>query len=165
MITFDLGAGDRIPTEAEIGAHYGLSRITVRQAVTSLVDEGLLLRQQGRGTFVRLARREVPLGDAGHFLASAFDAPPPGRVTLHAAEAVPCPNWLASRLAIAAGAPVHKVRRLLERDGGVVGDPHLLRPCLPWPQTCSAPTSFRRCTWCWSRSSAWSRKKPRSGWR
>lgn len=120
MITFDLGAGDRIPTEAEIGAHYGLSRITVRQAVTSLVDEGLLHRQQGRGTFVRGARREVPLGDAGHFLASAFDAVPPGTVTVHAAETVPCPNWLASRLGIAAGAPVHKIRRLLERDGAVV---------------------------------------------
>lgn len=120
MITFDLGAGDRIPTEAEIGAHYGLSRITVRQAVTSLVDEGLLLRQQGRGTFVRLARREVPLSDAGHFLASAFDAAPPGRITVHAAETVPCPSWLASRLGVVTGAPVHKVRRLLERDGAVV---------------------------------------------
>ncbi|MDB5379967.1 MAG: GntR family transcriptional regulator [Rubritepida sp.] len=119
MITFDLGPGDRIPTEAELGEHYGLSRITVRQAVTSLVDEGLLHRQQGRGTFVRLARRDVPLTDHGHFLTSAFDGVPPGTITVHAAEAVPCPNWLASRLGIAAGAPVHKVRRLLERDGGV----------------------------------------------
>ncbi len=56
LITFDLAAGDRIPTEAELCDHYHLSRITVRQAVTSPVDEGLLLCQQGRGTFVRIAR-------------------------------------------------------------------------------------------------------------
>ncbi|WP_043837875.1 GntR family transcriptional regulator [Muricoccus aerilatus] len=116
-LSFDLSPGDRIPTEAEIGAHYGLSRITVRQAVTSLVDEGLLHRQQGRGTFVRLARREAPLQNPGHFLSSAFDEGPPGAVRIHAAETVPAPNWVASRLEIATDAPAHKIRRLLERDG------------------------------------------------
>ncbi|MFC7738096.1 GntR family transcriptional regulator [Roseomonas sp. GCM10028921] len=120
LVTFDLGPGDRIPTEAEIGAHYGLSRITVRQAVTSLVDEGLLHRQQGRGTFVRLTRRDAPLQNPGHFLSSAFDAGPPGAVQIHAAETVPAPNWVAARLGIAPGALVHKLRRLLRRDGAAV---------------------------------------------
>lgn len=118
LITFDLAPGDRIATEAQLCAHYGLSRITVRQAVTSLVDEGLLHRQQGRGTFVRLARRDAPLSDRGHFLASAFDSVPPGAIRLHAAETVPAPSWVAARLGIAPGAPAHKLRRVLDRDGG-----------------------------------------------
>ena len=120
LISFDLRAGDRLPTEARIGEHYGLSRITVRQAIASLVEEGLLQRQQGRGTFVRARRPDAALFDPGHFLASAFDRDPEADVRLHAAETVACPDWLAERLGVAAGAPVHKVRRLLHREGAAV---------------------------------------------
>ena len=44
--------GDRIATELELGQRYGVSRITARQAVMQLVEEGLLVRRQGKGTFV-----------------------------------------------------------------------------------------------------------------
>jgi GntR family transcriptional regulator len=46
------GTGDRIPTEAELVGEYGVSRITVRQALSSLEEEGLVRREVGRGTFV-----------------------------------------------------------------------------------------------------------------
>jgi len=45
--------GAPIPTEAELTKHYGVAIGTVRKAVETLVHEGLLLRSQGRGTFVR----------------------------------------------------------------------------------------------------------------
>jgi GntR family transcriptional regulator len=44
--------GDKIPTEPELSRRHGVSRNTVRQAVERLVEEGILDRQQGRGTFV-----------------------------------------------------------------------------------------------------------------
>ncbi|MCW2271946.1 HTH-type transcriptional regulator FrlR [compost metagenome] len=45
--------GEAIPTEAELTRSYGVAVGTVRKAVDTLVSEGLLLRAQGRGTFVR----------------------------------------------------------------------------------------------------------------
>ena len=56
-----LKPGDVIPTERELIERYGVSRITVRQAINSLMGDGLLYRQRGRGTFVRRNRIEQEL--------------------------------------------------------------------------------------------------------
>jgi GntR family transcriptional regulator len=45
-------AGAQIPTESALCLEHAVSRTTVRQAVQELVNEGVLDRQQGRGTFV-----------------------------------------------------------------------------------------------------------------
>lgn len=44
--------GDRIPTIDELMAQYGVSRVTMRQALSQLEKEGLVQRGRGRGTFV-----------------------------------------------------------------------------------------------------------------
>jgi GntR family transcriptional regulator len=46
-------AGDRIPAEHELMRQFGVSRATVREALSELVREGLLERRQGFGTLVR----------------------------------------------------------------------------------------------------------------
>ncbi len=45
--------GDRLPAEMDIARQYRVAPGTVRAALTRLVEEGLLERHQGRGTFVR----------------------------------------------------------------------------------------------------------------
>lgn len=44
--------GDKIMTEAEMAKEYGVSLITVHKAVGSLMEKGLVVRKQGKGTFV-----------------------------------------------------------------------------------------------------------------
>lgn len=47
-----LNPGDLLPSEAELCKTFNVSRSTVRQAIGSLEAEGLVVRKQGRGTFV-----------------------------------------------------------------------------------------------------------------
>ncbi|MET7794291.1 GntR family transcriptional regulator [Micrococcus luteus] len=49
----DLQAGDKLPTETDLMADYGVSRIVARNATQVLQGEGLVEKRQGAGTFVR----------------------------------------------------------------------------------------------------------------
>ncbi len=45
-------AGDRLPSENELAARFGVSRITSKKAMEKLVEEGIAYRMQGKGSFV-----------------------------------------------------------------------------------------------------------------
>jgi GntR family transcriptional regulator len=47
-----IGAGDRLPSEAELCDRYGVSRTVVRQTLSDLENESLIVRFKGRGSFV-----------------------------------------------------------------------------------------------------------------
>ncbi len=50
--------GDQLPSEAQLMEHYGVARMTVRNALRLLQDEGLITAEHGRGVYVR-ARPQV----------------------------------------------------------------------------------------------------------
>ncbi|HYB47734.1 MAG TPA: GntR family transcriptional regulator, partial [Streptosporangiaceae bacterium] len=48
-----LAEGDQLPSEAQLMAHYGVARMTARNALRLLQDEGLITAEHGRGVYVR----------------------------------------------------------------------------------------------------------------
>ena len=54
--TGELVAGQQVPSEHQLCALFSVSRMTARRALSDLVDEGILMRSQGTGTFVADAR-------------------------------------------------------------------------------------------------------------
>ncbi|WP_227013871.1 GntR family transcriptional regulator [Paenibacillus psychroresistens] len=48
----ELRPNDRVPSEQEFMEQFNVSKMTVKNALTELADEGLVVRIQGKGTFV-----------------------------------------------------------------------------------------------------------------
>ena len=49
----ELGVGTAIPSERQLSADLGVSRLTLRAALDELAQEGYLVRRQGSGTYVQ----------------------------------------------------------------------------------------------------------------
>jgi GntR family phosphonate transport system transcriptional regulator len=63
-----LVSGDRLPTEAALAQRFSANRHTVRRALAALAEEGVVGAEQGRGTFVRSAKRlSYPIGPRTRF--------------------------------------------------------------------------------------------------
>jgi GntR family transcriptional regulator len=58
ILNGDLSVGDKLPTEAELGEQFGISRIVVREALADLVRSGLIYKIRGQGAFVAARERE-----------------------------------------------------------------------------------------------------------
>jgi GntR family transcriptional regulator len=52
ILRHELQAGAKLPSEAALEAEFGVSRVTVRQALASLESGGLIRKENGRGSFV-----------------------------------------------------------------------------------------------------------------
>ncbi|MBZ4684080.1 MAG: GntR family transcriptional regulator, N-acetylglucosamine utilization regulator [Fusobacteriaceae bacterium] len=57
----NLKPGDSIPSERELSKKYDVSRMTVNKAISTLVDEGILYREKGKGTFVAEPKKQQEL--------------------------------------------------------------------------------------------------------
>lgn len=53
--------GDLLPSENELCTHYGIARMTVRNALSNLETEGLIERKKGKGSIVMLKRKSIEL--------------------------------------------------------------------------------------------------------
>ncbi len=63
----EFSVGTAIPSERELTEMFNVSRMTVRQSITNMVNTGLLYREKGRGTFVAASKVEQPLSGLTSF--------------------------------------------------------------------------------------------------
>ncbi len=61
ILNGQLAYGDKLPSENELTACYGLSRMTVRSAMADLVSRKLIEKHQGKGAYVSYNRAQLPL--------------------------------------------------------------------------------------------------------
>jgi GntR family transcriptional regulator len=116
LVAHELAVGDTIPSERELCERFAVSRMTVRQAIDALVNEGLLHREQGRGTFVAPPRTDMELRLVGFGDDMRRRGMTP-HTDLLDAETVEAPWDVAEALELEAGAAVHHVQRLGWADG------------------------------------------------
>jgi len=116
LIADRLAVGEAIPSERALCEEFGVSRMTVRQAVDALVVEGLLERVQGRGTFVAQPKVDLQLRLVSFPEEMRRRGMEPSLRVL-AAERTTAPPQLVDALELAPGAEVYYLRRLRLADG------------------------------------------------
>ncbi|MFC7754412.1 GntR family transcriptional regulator [Tsukamurella soli] len=115
----DLAPGDMLPSERQLCLDYGVSRITVREALGQMVSDGHLVRIRGKGTFVaeRHARSRLHLASFHEDMRRLGRNPT--TVVLQTELRVPTPSTTAA-LALRANEKAYHVKRLRLADGNPI---------------------------------------------
>jgi GntR family transcriptional regulator len=111
--------GEKIPSESSISRQYGLSLMTVRQAIGVLIEQGLVERIQGTGTFVK----PLTLTESRFDLDSVkqiFQDPARTHVKVLQLNLARVDSATAAKLRLPENARIILIRRLLFRDGAPI---------------------------------------------
>jgi len=110
----------KIPSENELNQIYGISRMTARQVLARLVDEGLLFRVQGKGTFV--SRRKISTRSPSYQGIREQLEQQGYATTTEVLEntLIEADARVASALSVLAGTSVYNIRRLRRVEGNPI---------------------------------------------
>ncbi|MBC7559940.1 MAG: GntR family transcriptional regulator [Dermatophilaceae bacterium] len=116
-ITAGMQPHDALPTERELMARYGVSRMTVRESLSRLADEGRIYRVQGSGSYVAdpgTIRKSLALTSFSEDITARRMTPGARLLHLDRADADVA---VARDLALSPGDPVVRIVRLRTADG------------------------------------------------
>lgn len=115
-VTTTMAPNDMLPTERKLAERFGVSRMTVRQALNGLRADGVLRSVRGVGTFVAQPRlsKAPALTSFSEDLAARGYTP---STQLIAAEEGPAATHVAVDLGVPTGARVYRIERLRLADG------------------------------------------------
>ena len=109
--------GDMIPAEADLIAEYQVSRNTVRQVLEKLVNDGLIYRQRGRGSFVAHPTLEQSMTRIVSFTEDMHQRGFSPGTEVISSGLKPAETPIAEKLNIAPGESLVHLRRLRLADG------------------------------------------------
>ena len=112
-----LEPGEKLPAEDELAAQFGVSRMTVRQGISDLTDEGVLYRRRGVGTFVAQFHVERDHNKLTDFFETAQAEGFAAEVRLLTREVTPARLMIAKALALQETEPVIRIRTLRLANG------------------------------------------------
>jgi GntR family transcriptional regulator len=111
-----LGVGDQLPTERQLAQELSVSRMTVRQALAVLTDQGLVNSQHGIGNFVTRPMMEQPVDILVGFSDNMLKKGIKPSARLLELKSINADQLLAGELHIPTGDPVFAIRRLRLAD-------------------------------------------------
>lgn len=106
-----------IPTERELAEQFQVTRMTIRQAVTELVHEGLLIRKRGKGTYVRQKKISQNLNIVSGFSEEMHQLGFKPSSTLLEQDRLPASKHVAQKLDMQENQEVISLYRLRLADG------------------------------------------------
>lgn len=104
--------GDKIPSERELVDLFKVSRMTVRHAIDQLVNDGILVRMVGKGTYVSSERLSTTLNVLNSFSEDIIASGHKPSAKLISVEKIQTGNTISSLLRIDKNREVIKVERL-----------------------------------------------------
>lgn len=119
LVATTLRPGDALLGERQLEEQFGVSRITVRRAISDLVQDGALVRIKGKGTFVShgLVRSTLHLASFNEDMRAAGFEPSTRVITAATAEPT---TAAAEHLGLAPGQEAYQIRRLRLANGAPV---------------------------------------------